>query len=345
MDIHNFEKELLSKLQFKASSRLGVDTVLLKIFKFFDLTNEGSLRKQDFLRAIAKAGVTLADQEVPLTSPCLVRRPPVGPLLLQRNHQLQRLYPKSRRRPWRSRRRQSRRQSHPKCPSNSRHSARKDPAQRRPRFARPSQRLTAAIHLPAPPRPTPPPRDRRRKPLPTLLRGVHEPPEPPLSPEGIISESISTGSPLQRFLLIWAACFPPLLDREIQSRKAPGNKDPPKNPTGNQRRIRPGFGNVHPVKGNKIINSRRLLRLLFVCRILHPKRWNLQVAHKRSVGRRATGPAGISAEREAEAEFLAGSAIAAESLPKQLPTSDFFPRVCQAGPALSSLSSVCSEVS
>lgn len=45
MDIQQFEKELVTKLQFKASSRVGIDTVLLKIFKFFDLTNSGFLKK------------------------------------------------------------------------------------------------------------------------------------------------------------------------------------------------------------------------------------------------------------------------------------------------------------
>ncbi|CAD8075605.1 unnamed protein product [Paramecium primaurelia] len=63
MDIQQFEKELVTKLQFKASSRIGVETVLLKIFKFFDLNNEGYLKKQEFLKAIAKAGVTIPDQE------------------------------------------------------------------------------------------------------------------------------------------------------------------------------------------------------------------------------------------------------------------------------------------
>ncbi|CAD8172780.1 unnamed protein product [Paramecium octaurelia] len=63
MDIQQFEKELVTKLQFKASSRVGVETVLLKIFKFFDLTNQGFLKKQDFFKAIAKSGVTITEQE------------------------------------------------------------------------------------------------------------------------------------------------------------------------------------------------------------------------------------------------------------------------------------------
>jgi hypothetical protein len=32
-----FEKDLISKLMFKSSSRVGIENVLLKIFKFFDL--------------------------------------------------------------------------------------------------------------------------------------------------------------------------------------------------------------------------------------------------------------------------------------------------------------------
>lgn len=44
---------------------MGIDNVLLKIFKFFDLESSGLLRKSDFLKAIAKAGVVLSDPEVP----------------------------------------------------------------------------------------------------------------------------------------------------------------------------------------------------------------------------------------------------------------------------------------
>jgi hypothetical protein len=33
----------------------------LKIFKFFDLSNEGWLKKADFFKAIAKCGVTLKE--------------------------------------------------------------------------------------------------------------------------------------------------------------------------------------------------------------------------------------------------------------------------------------------
>lgn len=60
----SFEKDLISKLEYKASSRVGIDNVLLKIFKFFDLDGSGTLRKTDFLKGIAKAGVVLSEQEV-----------------------------------------------------------------------------------------------------------------------------------------------------------------------------------------------------------------------------------------------------------------------------------------
>ncbi|CAK80234.1 unnamed protein product (macronuclear) [Paramecium tetraurelia] len=63
MDIQQFEKELVPKLQFKASSRISIEKVLQNIFKFFDLNNEGYWKKQDFLKAIPKADVTIPDQE------------------------------------------------------------------------------------------------------------------------------------------------------------------------------------------------------------------------------------------------------------------------------------------
>ena len=41
-----------------------MEVVMTKICKFFDLNNEGILRKPEFLKAIAKVGVTFSDQEV-----------------------------------------------------------------------------------------------------------------------------------------------------------------------------------------------------------------------------------------------------------------------------------------
>jgi Ca2+-binding EF-hand superfamily protein len=43
---------------------VGLENVLLKIFKFFDLDGTGFLKKTDFIKAIAKAGVILSDIEV-----------------------------------------------------------------------------------------------------------------------------------------------------------------------------------------------------------------------------------------------------------------------------------------
>jgi hypothetical protein len=54
-------------LELKATSNISRETLLLKIFKFIDLNGSGEIRKPEFLKAAAKAGVLLDDPEVPLT--------------------------------------------------------------------------------------------------------------------------------------------------------------------------------------------------------------------------------------------------------------------------------------
>lgn len=51
------------KLQFKASSKVSIDWLLFKAFRFFDLNNNGHLPQSQFFRAIAKCGV-LVDSHV-----------------------------------------------------------------------------------------------------------------------------------------------------------------------------------------------------------------------------------------------------------------------------------------
>ncbi|KRW99290.1 hypothetical protein PPERSA_07062 [Pseudocohnilembus persalinus] len=58
---NNFEKDLKNKLSLKSSSKLGIDQVLLKAFKFYDLQSTGKADKNQFLRAIAKTGVVFED--------------------------------------------------------------------------------------------------------------------------------------------------------------------------------------------------------------------------------------------------------------------------------------------
>lgn len=51
-------------MNFKASSKVSAESLLLKTFKFFDLNNVGSVPKNEFLRVISKIGVVMCDPEV-----------------------------------------------------------------------------------------------------------------------------------------------------------------------------------------------------------------------------------------------------------------------------------------
>ena len=61
-----FESELRNKLAFKASSKVALDALLFKTFKFFDLNNAGYVPESEFYRSIAKVGVVFETAEVPL---------------------------------------------------------------------------------------------------------------------------------------------------------------------------------------------------------------------------------------------------------------------------------------
>jgi Ca2+-binding EF-hand superfamily protein len=61
--VEGFEAELRNKLAFKASSKISADSLLVRLFKFFDLHETGELPFQEFFRGVAKAGVVLGSQE------------------------------------------------------------------------------------------------------------------------------------------------------------------------------------------------------------------------------------------------------------------------------------------
>ena len=53
-----FEKELRNKLALKSSGKTSEEALIIKAFKYFDLDNSGECSKDEFLKAIAKLGVT-----------------------------------------------------------------------------------------------------------------------------------------------------------------------------------------------------------------------------------------------------------------------------------------------
>lgn len=55
--LFRFVAELKNKLSFKASSKVALDSLLLKTFKFFDLDNAGIVPENEFYRTMAKVGV------------------------------------------------------------------------------------------------------------------------------------------------------------------------------------------------------------------------------------------------------------------------------------------------
>ena len=56
------------KLQQKATTFIPEDTVLLKAFKYFDLTNSGLVDQRLFFKALEKIGVVVGDPNVQRTS-------------------------------------------------------------------------------------------------------------------------------------------------------------------------------------------------------------------------------------------------------------------------------------
>lgn len=52
------------KLNLKAGSRTSEETVLLKAFKFFDLTNSGKCFKKDFLKVVNKIGIYMKEDQL-----------------------------------------------------------------------------------------------------------------------------------------------------------------------------------------------------------------------------------------------------------------------------------------
>lgn len=53
-----FEKELKNKLSLKSSGKTSEEALVIKAFKYFDLDNSGQCSQDEFLKAIAKLGVT-----------------------------------------------------------------------------------------------------------------------------------------------------------------------------------------------------------------------------------------------------------------------------------------------
>lgn len=53
-----FEKELKNKLALKSSGKQSEEALIIKAFKYFDLDNSGECSKDEFIKAIAKLGVT-----------------------------------------------------------------------------------------------------------------------------------------------------------------------------------------------------------------------------------------------------------------------------------------------
>ena len=59
----SFEKQLKSKLSQKTKLGTGEEGYLMRAFKFFDVSNKGTLSKEGFQKAIEKIGVII-DPEV-----------------------------------------------------------------------------------------------------------------------------------------------------------------------------------------------------------------------------------------------------------------------------------------
>lgn len=55
----DFEKQLLSKLQQKSKPSIGLDGYLINCFKFYDLSNKGTVTQDNFIKALLKVGITL----------------------------------------------------------------------------------------------------------------------------------------------------------------------------------------------------------------------------------------------------------------------------------------------
>jgi hypothetical protein len=62
--LFRFEKELKQKLAQKATSRLSEETILMKNFKYFDLDNSGAVSREEFSKAIEKAGIQFLNKNV-----------------------------------------------------------------------------------------------------------------------------------------------------------------------------------------------------------------------------------------------------------------------------------------
>ena len=56
---YSFEKQLKSKLAQKLKARMDEEGLLLRSFKFFDITGKGSLGKLNFIKTMERIGVIL----------------------------------------------------------------------------------------------------------------------------------------------------------------------------------------------------------------------------------------------------------------------------------------------
>ena len=62
---NSFENELKCKLHYKASSHITEEGVLLKAFKYYDLSNSGTCNETNFIKTIRKIGiVSYTDDEL-----------------------------------------------------------------------------------------------------------------------------------------------------------------------------------------------------------------------------------------------------------------------------------------
>ena len=75
--IYRFEKELKNKLALKTKGSSSEEALLLKAFKFTDLSDTGFANPEKFLRTLTKLGINIVNKENVLFLIYMIKNEPV----------------------------------------------------------------------------------------------------------------------------------------------------------------------------------------------------------------------------------------------------------------------------